>query len=564
MGEAKTGETQYVEQAYTELNPLTGLYYSHNFFKKADEYLGQAKPKDYCLVAIDIEHFRLFNKLYGRDSGDELLIYIAECVRKIQDAYHSVAGYLGGDNFGVLMPANMDQIRELKYEIIRGVKKWNNSVGFLPAIGVCVIDDPSVEAVLLYDRATLAVSNVLGNYTKRICWYQASMEERMEEELKLLSEIQLALEKEEFTFFAQPQCDISTGKIVGAESLVRWNHSEKGLISPGVFIPVLEKNGFIADLDRYVWKKVCQWLRSWIDRGYHPVPVSINVSRLDIFSMDVPEYLLELLRTYELPARLLKVEITESAYAESNDKIIKAVKNLQDAGFLVMMDDFGSGYSSLNILKDMEIDYLKIDMKFLQQDLEFNGKGEKVLTSIVRMAKWLHLPSIVEGVETAEQVDFLKCIGCEYAQGFYFAKPMPVDDYEKYIEKEHKKESQGARNENVSMISELWNTRSTVSMLFDILDVPIAVYEYRNDKMELLRSNKLYESCIATDDEMLMKDEKRELQMVFEGLAQEQKECELEFQREYNKWYRLSVKVIGNRADTQIIMVTFHDISDYK
>lgn len=494
MGEAKTGETQYVEQAYTELNPLTGLYYSHNFFKKADEYLGQAKPKDYCLVAIDIEHFRLFNKLYGRDSGDELLIYIAECVRKIQDAYHSVAGYLGGDNFGVLMPANMDQIRELKYEIIRGVKKWNNSVGFLPAIGVCVIDDPSVEAVLLYDRATLAVSNVLGNYTKRICWYQASMEERMEEELKLLSEIQLALEKEEFTFFAQPQCDISTGKIVGAESLVRWNHSEKGLISPGVFIPVLEKNGFIADLDRYVWKKVCQWLRSWIDRGYHPVPVSINVSRLDIFSMDVPEYLLELLRTYELPARLLKVEITESAYAESNDKIIKAVKNLQDAGFLVMMDDFGSGYSSLNMLKNVNVDVIKIDMRFLDIDEQEEEKGIGILESVVNMASQMGLPIIVEGVETQRQERFLLDMGCRYTQGFYYYKPLPIPQFEELLSDERKLDYDGlwCRQVQALRVRELLDDNLFSDTMVNNILGATAFYDMYENQIEITRVNNQY------------------------------------------------------------------------
>lgn len=494
MGEAKLGEALYAKEAHEELSPLTGLYYNHSFFKKADEYLRQTRPEKYCLVAIDIEHFRLFNKLYGRDSGDELLVYIADCVRRIQDAYGSVAGYLGGDNFCVFMPADMNQIRELKYEIIRGVKKWNNSVGFLPAIGVCAINDLSEETVTFYDRATLALSNVLGNYAKRICWYHVSMEERMEEELKLLSEIQAALEKEEFTFFAQPQCDISTGKIVGAESLVRWNHGEKGLISPGVFIPVLEKNGFIADLDRYVWKKVCQWLRSWIDRGYHPVPVSINVSRLDIFSMDVPAYLQELLKTYDLPARLIKVEITESAYAESNDKIIKAVKKLQDAGFLVMMDDFGSGYSSLNMLKNVNVDVIKIDMRFLDIDEQEEEKGIGILESVVNMASQMGLPIIVEGVETQKQESFLLDMGCRYTQGYYYYKPLPIPQFEDLLSDERKLDYDGLWCKQVQALRVrefLDDNLFSDTMVNNILGAA-AFYDMYENQIEITRVNDQY------------------------------------------------------------------------
>ena len=247
--------------------------------------------------------------------------------------YGGVAGYQGGDNFSMLMPNKMGLIEELRDGVMQRIGRWNHKAGFLPVIGVCVIDDTTIAPDTLYDRAATALSHVSGNYTNRICKYNISMEEELEEELRLLSEVQTALEKEELTFYVQPQCDISTGKIVGAESLVRWIHGTKGMISPGVFVPVLEKNGYIADLDQYVWKKVCEWLRSWIDRGYHPVPISINVSRIDIFSMDVPGYLMGLLRRYDLPVKLIKVELTESAYAENNDKIIRTVKQLREAGF---------------------------------------------------------------------------------------------------------------------------------------------------------------------------------------------------------------------------------------
>lgn len=495
MGEEITqGRERYVHQAYTELNPLTNLYYNRAFFEKADEYVKTIQPNTYDMVAIDIEHFRLFNKLYGRDEGDQLLIYIADCLRKVEDTHGGIAGYLGADNFCIIMPNQFGLVRELKYDIIKGLNRCSNMVGFLPAIGIYSIDGLSVQAVTMYDRASIALSHVVGNYAERICQYDSSMEETLEEELKLLSEVQTALEKGEFTFFAQPQCDISTGKIVGAESLVRWNHSTKGLISPGVFIPVLEKNGFITDLDRYVWRKVCQWLRSWMDRGYHPVPISINVSRIDIFSMDVPAYLVELIHTYELPAKLLKVEITESAYAESNDKIIKAVKQLRAAGFLVMMDDFGSGYSSLNMLKSVVVDVIKIDMGFLDINEQEEEKGIGILESVVNMARQMRLPIIVEGVETQKQENFLLKMGCRYTQGYYYYKPLPIAEFEQLLSDERNLDFDGLWCKQVEALHVrefLDDNLFSDTMVNNILGAA-AFYDMYENQIEILRVNEQY------------------------------------------------------------------------
>ena len=488
-----------------ERNPLTGLYYDKIFLKKVEDILKNVTVDTYCMVAIDIEHFRLFNKLYGRDAGDELLIHIADCAIKMRDTYNGAAGYFGGDNFGVLMPYKDELIRELLDSIIEGVRRWNKAVGFLPALGVYAIDDLSVSSTLMYDRATIALNHVVGNYAKRICKYNPDMEEKLEEELKILSEVQVALEKDEFTFFAQPQCDISTGKIVGAESLVRWRHSTKGMIPPGVFIPVLEKNGFIADLDRHVWRKVCEWLRSWIDRGYHPVPVSINVSRIDMFSMDVPAYLKELLDTYNLPAKLLKVEITESAYAESSDTIIKSVKQLQDAGFLVMMDDFGSGYSSLNILKNVAVDVIKLDMRFLDINEQEEEKGIGILESVVNMARMMGLPIIVEGVETQKQEDFLRSMGCRYTQGYYYYRPLSIEQFEELLADERRLDFDGfwcKQIEPLHVKEFLDDNLFSDTMLNNILGAT-AFYEMYENQIEITRVNEQYYQLagISSDEE---------------------------------------------------------------
>ena len=280
-------ESQAIMINDLEVNALTGLYLSHTFFEKAEEFLKSADGEGYCILAIDLEHFRLFNKIFSREQGDELLKKVAELLKEYRINYGGVIGYFGGDNFVILTRFDMERFRALHRALAKEVAYWSNTVGFLPAFGIYPITDTSVDVATMYDRATLALKKIAGNYAQRHCIYSEDMEEKEEEELRLLEEIQQALKNEEFTFYVQPQCDIATGKIVGGECLVRWIHPEKGLVSPGIFIPVLEKKGFIASLDRYVWRKVCEWLRSLIDRGLHPMPVSINVSRIDIYSMDV-------------------------------------------------------------------------------------------------------------------------------------------------------------------------------------------------------------------------------------------------------------------------------------
>lgn len=484
----------YVPESCVEKHELTGLYYNNAFFKQVDQYKKRIEPQTYMMVALDIEHFRLFNKLYGRDEGDRLLVHIAEFLKKMQCQNDSVAGYIGGDNFGILMPKRMELLDALRADIADGIKKLNNTMGFLPAFGVYIIDDNTLPATSMYDKATIALSHVIGNYTKRVCEYDADMTGKLEEELKVLSEIQEGIDNDEFIFYIQPQCDISSGKIVGGESLVRWKHGDKGMVPPGVFIPVLEKNGFIADLDRCVWEKVCRWLRSWIDKGYKPVPISINVSRIDIFSMDVPAYLKGLMDKYKLPSGLLKIEITESAYADNNDKIIRTVKQLRDSSFLVMMDDFGSGYSSLNMLKSVAVDVLKIDMRFLDIADDEEEKGIGILESVVNMARQMKIPIIVEGVETQKQEEFLLRMGCRYTQGYYYYRPMAVEDFEELISDERRIDFDGIWCKQVEQmhVRELIDINVFSDTMVNNILGPVAFYDMYENRIEITRVNEPY------------------------------------------------------------------------
>ncbi len=480
-------------QPAAERNPLTGLLYMRSFMEDARKFLENVQPGDYCMIALDMEHFRMINKLYGRDVGDEVLCFIADRLRALRESHGGVIGHFGGDNFCVIMPFRMDLIRFLWNEIAEGVENWGDLAQFQPAVGVYPIDDEEVEPEQMYDRATMALSCAIGNYTSHICLYDPSMENSLEQEWKLLAKVRTALDEDEFTFFAQPQCDITTGKIVGAESLVRWIHNGK-VVPPGKFIPVLEKNGTVTPLDQVVWAKVIQWLRDWMDRGYRPVPISINISRIDIMTMDVPAYLLDLIAAYEVPAKYIKCEITESAYAEEGGKVNETVDSLREAGFLVMMDDFGSGYSSLNTLRSMPIDVLKIDMKFLEMSAEEEQKGIGILESVVNMARLLGIPIIVEGVETQQHENLLFSMGCRYVQGYYYYKPMPIEQFEALLSDERRLDFNGLQCKQVEALHVrefLDGNLFTDTMLNNILGAA-AFYEMFENEIEITRVNEQY------------------------------------------------------------------------
>ena len=477
-----------------KINPLTGLYFGQGFFSEVEAYLSTSEDGTYCMMAMDIEHFRLYNQLHGREEGDHLLIVIANLLRNFEKEHGGVVGYLGGDNFAVVTKYDKAVLKELRDEIREEIRRRNKTAGYPPAYGVYVIEDKKERATSMYHCATVALSYVIGNYTSRCREYYPDMDGKLEEEVRLLSEIQEGIENDEFTFFIQPQCDITKQKIVGGESLVRWIHGDKGMISPGVFIPILEKNGFIADLDQVIWEKVCKWLRECLDKGYEPVPISVNVSRIDIFSIDVPEFLISIVEKYDLPTDLLKVEITESAYAEDGEAILETVNRLREYGFIVMMDDFGSGYSSLNMLKSVPVDVLKMDMRFLEINENEEEKGIGILESVVNMARQMRIPIVVEGVETQAQENLLRKMGCCYTQGFFYYKPMPIDAFEEILADDDNLEHSGfwyRQAESVHLREFLDTNLFNDTVINNILG-PAVFYDMYENNIEITRVNEQY------------------------------------------------------------------------
>lgn len=475
------------------------LYDKTAFFEAVKCFTENSAPGDsYCLIAIDIEHFILFNEWYGQTAGDNFLLGIGRHLKKFCGKYNGIGAYMGEDNFALLLSDNENILNALEQDIINYVCQYNGTSGFLPAMGIYRIEDTTLPVQTMYDYALIALNSTKGNYAKRSQVYDSRMIEVLEADHVLLTEIQTALNRHEFTFYLQPKCNLSTGKIVSLESLVRWNHPVRGIVTPDKFIPLLEKNGLITALDIYVWNLVCQWLRSWIDNGRRPIPVSVNVSRSDIYAIDISEHFKDLIERYQLPSNLLIIEITESAYAKDNELITSVVDKLSALGFIVSMDDFGSGYSSLNMLKDMHFDELKIDMAFLK--IKENSQTElKILETIVSMARLLNLTIIAEGIETEKQLELLLNIGCRYGQGYYFYRPIPYEDMAQILLDESKIDyrSTHARQVEPLQVRELLNQDMfTESILNNILG-GIAFYDVYDNKVELLRVNEQY--CKITE-----------------------------------------------------------------
>lgn len=492
-----------------ERDPLTGLYHRSEFFKAAERFLREIGEEAYCIMAIDVEHFKLFNQWYGEEEGDRFLINIGEQLRKAQDENCGIAGYMGGDDFVIILPDDQEMLSKLQDGIMGYVRQYGRNAGFLPAFGLYTIEDKCIPVSTMYDRAAVALASVKGNYAQRVSRFDSRMMRKMEENHLLLSEVQRALDNDEFVYYLQPQCNMTNGRIVGLETLVRWIHPERGVISPGEFIPLLESNGLIASLDLHMWEKICISLRNWIDRGKRPVPVSVNVSRVDIYTMDVVDCFVGLVEKYRLDPKLLEIEITESAYAEEYDTFTGVIAKLRAAGFLVLMDDFGSGYSSLNMLSDVKVDVLKIDMKFLKMDDKSEGRAMRILETIINMARFMELRMIAEGVETRSQMEMLLDMGCQFGQGYYFYRPMPIADCEAIIAREDNVDYRGITARTISRMQtrDLMNDDIfSETMLNNILG-GIALYDISDGRAELLRVNEQY--CKITGTSPMELEERR-------------------------------------------------------
>ncbi len=409
---------------------LTGLPLRRTYWDMADAFLNLDSM--YCMLVVDIKNFRLINKWFGRGVGDQVLISIGNYLHRLDELKGTFSGYMGGDNFCIIFKYNLDLIEEITESINELVRSVEGLALFSVRFGGYV---PHVEvsAADMYDACLLAISKLHYEDGNVISWFDESMEGELQDEATLMPKVREGLANHEFTIYLQPKCQLQSGRIVGAEALVRWSNKEQGMIPPNDFIPTLETNGYILELDVYVWDLAFQTVARWIKEGRTILPISVNVSRIDIYSADVVAIFTGLAKKYDVPPKYIEIEITESAYVDNETVMREAENSLKKAGFTLLIDDFGSGYSSLNMLKDADVDVLKLDMKFLDLNEMNTEKGVNIMKSVLDMAHELDLPSIAEGVEKEEQLEILSMLGCEYVQGYYFYKPMPIEQFENII-----------------------------------------------------------------------------------------------------------------------------------
>ncbi len=346
----------------------------------------------------------------------------------------------------------------------------------------------------MFDRASIAANSIKGKYDSYIATFNNSMRLELLHEQQIINDMYEALESGQFVPWFQPQYNHATGALIGAEALVRWKKNDT-FVSPAEFVPIFERNGFIYEMDQYIWDQTCKLMRRWLDEGRAPLPVSVNISRCDVFHKHFVNIISGIVDKYNLPYDLIRLEITESAFSKSTTQITEKITQLIDLGFTVEIDDFGSGYSSLNTLKDVPASILKLDMKFFENTSNTQRSGN-IIESVVRMAKWLGMSVIAEGVEEKEQADYLKSIGCYYIQGYFYAKPMPVTEYEKLLDSCNIKEHELIKMKTIDTLNnnEFWNPKSMETLIFNSYIGGACIFEYDTvtQRTELLRINDQY------------------------------------------------------------------------
>lgn len=483
---------------------LTGLYERNAFFERVHQVLEydriNMRDTRYILSCFDIDKFKVVNDLYGSENGDEVLKHIGTVLKDGFKDLGGICSRISGDNFAVFYPVTpigLTEIDNIRYKASH-IDGFPQPLVF--SVGRYLIDAKTdLTPNAIYDRAIIAKATVKGRFDEHIALFDQYMLDDILAEQRIVSEMNDALADKQFEVWYQPQYNHDTGALVGAEALVRWRHPSRGLISPAVFIPIFEKNGFVYEIDKFVWEQSCIFLRMILDSGRRVVPISVNISRRDIYRSDLVQVIISLIKKYSLSPDLLRLEITESAFADSNDRIIDTVELFKEYGFTVEIDDFGSGYSSLNTLKDVPADVLKLDMRFLQGDRN-SDKGGNIVASMVRMAKWLGMTVIAEGVETLQQANFLKSIGCSYIQGYIYSKPLPRLEYDRLLGSTQKEDRRMSLEKIKTYdVESFWTPESMDTLIFDSFVGGACICEFCKEKFSFLRVNEKFTKIVTKE-----------------------------------------------------------------
>lgn len=419
-----------IDKDKRETDSLTQIPNYSRFYINTEQAIRKNIDKEYAIVVFDIDRFKSINDLYGMSKGDEALKHIASALKDLFDNGDNYAR-MSSDMFAFYMSYEKkgDIIREIE-KIRKKISSNNFEFDLNTSYGIYLIVDRNVPVNLMCDRAMMASKTIKGNIMKFCSFYDEQYREEMLKTNEIEHDMNDALKNHDFKMYLQPKYKLSDNCLCGAEVLCRWIHPKKGIIPPIDFIPLFEKNGFILKLDEYMWEEACKTIRNWIDEGRKPIPLSVNISRYHIKHNDLETVLMNLINRYDLTPDMLILEITESLFLDKPEELNRVLVRLQNLGFKLEVDDFGSGFSSLNLIRNISVDTIKIDKEFLDNEIA-SEKGKIVVNHTIDMAKDLKLQVVAEGVETKEHVDFLRTSRCDIAQGYYFARPMPIEEFNK-------------------------------------------------------------------------------------------------------------------------------------
>lgn len=430
--EIKRIEQERYDSSHDE---LTGLLNRKAFFQQAAELIRKNPGFPRYIIVSDIENFKLVNDIFGQEVGDSVLRNQAKYLSDLNYP-GTLVSRTGSDKFALLIPKQFFK-PEIAVMNVKRVQECLSDRNYKLHVylGVYEITNPEESVESMYDKALLAIKDIYGSYELTLSYYDNKTMQKILYETNIMNEFANSIENKQFIVFLQPQIDCKTGKVLGAEALARWHHSDYGVLDPSQFISILEKSDSIFHMDLLIWEMVCEKLREWKKKGYDDMYISVNISSRDFYYGDLFDVFTGLVEKYGISPENLNLEITETSVINDMKFHSDVLNRLKNYGFKVEIDDFGTGYSSLNTLKDLNADILKIDMSFITDKLDGTMKNMNLVKLIVNMAKKLGMNVIVEGTETKAQIDFLKDVGCDIFQGFYYSQPIPIEKFEeKYFE----------------------------------------------------------------------------------------------------------------------------------
>ena len=420
----------------TERDELSGLYTRSFFFEYAQQLERYHPEWQMDAVSINIDRFHLVNELYGREFGDRVLRLLAQRIRKFLASTDGIACRLEADAF-FLYCIHRDNYESVLEDIQEGLSGISRTVRVHLRVGVYPNVDRALDVGRQFDRAKTACDMLRGSFNKSVLVYDEALHHKEVYSEQLINDLPKALEEHQIQVFYQPKYNIQGDKptLSSAEALVRWKHPDIGMVSPGDFVPLFESNGLITSVDHYVWREAARQLKIWRDTYGVDFRISINISRIDIYDAEIVQRIVGLTEEFDLPPSALLLEITESAYSEDADQLLNVVEELRSKGFRIEMDDFGSGYSSLGSIFQLPVDVIKMDMKFIANVRE-DRKSVRLIELIMDVAGYLSAPVVAEGVETAEECELLRGVGCDIVQGYYFSKPVPAEEFKRFFKED--------------------------------------------------------------------------------------------------------------------------------